>query len=424
MDINREYTNDEKDLITIFDNRAKERVAVVLSNNGKLESCNYYSILLECNPSNDIFNKDGLLNQTLWLKYLTHVQAYIPSSYYKYQSIDAFLKAYPSKFDYHDDDEIECLRRTANLMVLLLTMVTPRKNKGLAMAVIPKVVEGINAKYVTGSGQTKATADRVHIFETEGGISAFRRGGRSKTASKQKFQAIVDNVPLPASKKANVGSSSSINNNNNNNNNNTTTIQERKEHHSPIQKFLFIDQPFEVSSTYNISYNGFNFDEKDTTSRFQSSSSSSSSSSSDKNSNIFNSFMSGYNDDEFFECLTSIQEVPKANAKKLESKSFISIQSSTNSTTTDKEMNDAKEREHFASIIKSHDELSKLFTWGPSALLQPIAESVVPLKSSSSSSSSSQPFKNGSIKSGQVPSFSSSSFSSSSILPEPSFFKY
>jgi hypothetical protein len=33
---------------------------------------------------------------------------------------------------------------------------------------------------VTGSGQTKATADRVHIFEVEGGITMNHRNGRSK----------------------------------------------------------------------------------------------------------------------------------------------------------------------------------------------------------------------------------------------------
>ena len=57
-------------------------------------------------------------------------------------------------------------------MAILLSMVTPRKSKGLAMAVVPKVIEGMSAKYVTGSGQTKSTADRVHIFETEGGVTA------------------------------------------------------------------------------------------------------------------------------------------------------------------------------------------------------------------------------------------------------------
>jgi hypothetical protein len=42
-------------------------------------------------------------------------------------------------------------------------------------------VEGWQAKYVTGSGQTAATASRVHIFETEGETHANHRRGRTKT---------------------------------------------------------------------------------------------------------------------------------------------------------------------------------------------------------------------------------------------------
>ena len=52
----------------------------------------------------------------------------------------------------------------------------PKKNKGLAIQVIPKLVEGYSAKYITGSGQTHATADRVHIYEIEGCVRPFLRG--------------------------------------------------------------------------------------------------------------------------------------------------------------------------------------------------------------------------------------------------------
>jgi len=54
--------------------------------------------------------------------------------------------------------------------------VPPKKNKGLAIQVIPKLVEGYSAKYITGSGQTHATADRVHIYEIEGCVRPFLRG--------------------------------------------------------------------------------------------------------------------------------------------------------------------------------------------------------------------------------------------------------
>ena len=44
------------------------------------------------------------------------------------------------------------------------------------MSVVPRHVEGPNAQYITGSGQTQATADRVLIYETEGDVKPIRRG--------------------------------------------------------------------------------------------------------------------------------------------------------------------------------------------------------------------------------------------------------
>lgn len=72
-----------------------------------------------------------------------------------------------------------------------------RKNKGLAVQIIPKLVEGWNAKYVTGSGQTRATADRVFIFETEGGVTPAHRGGRMSYLKKQ---TIMDKPRRPSEK--------------------------------------------------------------------------------------------------------------------------------------------------------------------------------------------------------------------------------
>jgi hypothetical protein len=91
----------------------------------------------------------------------------------------------------------------------------------------------------------------------------------------------------------------------------------------------------------------------------------------DKNTHIFNSFVSGYNDEDMFECFTTVKEVPKANYKNVETQSTINIQ-----TNSDQPVSEEKQREQFASIMRSHDKLSKLFTWGPSALLQqqPIGE--------------------------------------------------
>jgi hypothetical protein len=43
------------------------------------------------------------------------------------------------------------------------------------MNVIPKVVEGFQAKYATGTGQSQATSLRVHLYECEGGVQKARR---------------------------------------------------------------------------------------------------------------------------------------------------------------------------------------------------------------------------------------------------------
>lgn len=69
-------------------------------------------------------------------------------------------------------------------MNILFRYIPARKNKGLAIAIIPKLVEGWFTKYVTGSGQKKSTADRVRIFETEGDVKPNHRG---KGASARKF---------------------------------------------------------------------------------------------------------------------------------------------------------------------------------------------------------------------------------------------
>eukprot|EP00981_Chlorochromonas_danica_P006836 scaffold1493_cov172-Ochromonas_danica.AAC.14 len=82
-------------------------------------------------------------------------------------------------------------------MAILFTLITARKNKGLAMQVVPKIVEGWHVKYVTGSGQTRLTANRVQIFEFEGNTKANHRG---KVKAKKK----------PVTKRSGRGRSNSL----------------------------------------------------------------------------------------------------------------------------------------------------------------------------------------------------------------------
>jgi len=104
------------------------------------------------------------------------MKEHITEDEFKYKTCEEFLDAYGGWFASESEKEKNLLWQTANWMDLLFKMITARKNKGLAMVVIPKVVEGFDAKYVTGSGQTKATANRVHVFEVEGNTKANQRG--------------------------------------------------------------------------------------------------------------------------------------------------------------------------------------------------------------------------------------------------------
>jgi len=68
-------------------------------------------------------------------------------------------------------------------MNILFRYVPPKQNKGLAMQIVPRLLEGWEAKYITGSGQTAATAARVRIYETEGCIKPSHRTKLKRTAA-------------------------------------------------------------------------------------------------------------------------------------------------------------------------------------------------------------------------------------------------
>lgn len=81
-------------------------------------------------------------------------------------------------------------------MNVFFNYVPAKKNKGLILQVIPRLIEGWKVKYITGSGQTVATKDRVHIYETEGHVKPFHRGkDRNKlNASKELVDPIATNI--------------------------------------------------------------------------------------------------------------------------------------------------------------------------------------------------------------------------------------
>ncbi len=76
--------------------------------------------------------------------------------------------------------EQDRLRNTANWMILCFYTIQPRNNKTFILNLIPRIVEGRNARYITGSGQTRPTADRVDLFRLEGNCEKIKRPPRRK----------------------------------------------------------------------------------------------------------------------------------------------------------------------------------------------------------------------------------------------------
>ena len=98
--------------------------------------------------------------------------------HFKYATEQDFLREYNYCFSACDSIEVTNLFFTANWMSLLFATVDARGNKGLAMCVIPKVIEGFHVRYSTGGGQSAQTASRVKIYEHEGSVKPHERPTR------------------------------------------------------------------------------------------------------------------------------------------------------------------------------------------------------------------------------------------------------
>jgi len=122
----------------------------------------------------------------MWIEFL-EITGMSPE-YIKYKSVDAFLEAYSDHewFILYDKKSKLTLMEIANWMNVMFMFESARKKKGLVMDVIPRLVEGPTAHYITGSGQTQATADRVKIYEREGGVSPAIRLKRRKAVLETK----------------------------------------------------------------------------------------------------------------------------------------------------------------------------------------------------------------------------------------------
>jgi len=173
MELPRHLTEEELSTINRFERFALEQ-AIQKGIDDK--DWNIVSISQEAGIDVWEYPKEGVMIQAIWVSFLSVMRRYTPQSELKYPTIKDFQDAYKDNFNSYPIEEIKVLWETANWMSKLFTFIPARKNKGLAIAVIPKLIQGWFAKYVTGSGQTKATADRVKIFETEGDIKPHPRG--------------------------------------------------------------------------------------------------------------------------------------------------------------------------------------------------------------------------------------------------------
>ena len=83
-------------------------------------------------------------------------------------SMDDFLIRYP-EFANLDIQEIRAGMRFHDMMEVAQVCVPPQGNKQRLIDIVTHLAEGHSVKYITGSGQTEATARRVQTFKTVAG---------------------------------------------------------------------------------------------------------------------------------------------------------------------------------------------------------------------------------------------------------------
>jgi hypothetical protein len=166
------FTHDEKLWIKKFADEIKKKV----THYGIYADISMFDIADAIGLDLSTIHKEGPLMYALWVAMLVILKKFYKRDDFKYPTLDSFHHAYNYVFDEESDEEQERLWQTANWMSVLFQLISAKKNKGLAMQVVPKLVEGWQAKYVTGSGQTRLTANRVLIFEREGNTKANHRG--------------------------------------------------------------------------------------------------------------------------------------------------------------------------------------------------------------------------------------------------------
>ena len=91
--------------------------------------------------------EDALIN-ALYVCILDILRPMLSANDFKYRTREEFLVAYGDRFANETDREKTLLWQTANWMSILFKMITAKKNTGLTIEVIPKIVEGWHGKSI------------------------------------------------------------------------------------------------------------------------------------------------------------------------------------------------------------------------------------------------------------------------------------
>ena len=107
---------------------------------------------------------------------------------YEISMVD-FLIRYPD-FANLDFQEIRAGMRFHDMMEVVQACVPPQGNKQRLIEMATYLAEGHSVKYITGSGQTEATARRVQIFKTVAG-GRFKQRKVAATAEREMLAALL-----------------------------------------------------------------------------------------------------------------------------------------------------------------------------------------------------------------------------------------
>ena len=114
----------------------------------------------------------------------------------KYPTLASFLDAYPNfcASKGYPESELQKLHAVANWLDLVLFTLKPRNHKTFLLNLVPRLCEGRSAKYCTGSGETRATSDRVLIYRQEGNCEKVVRPPRKRKKRADEFHEVTDDV--------------------------------------------------------------------------------------------------------------------------------------------------------------------------------------------------------------------------------------